>query len=137
MSSTRAGVLVDARFHPLVEVEPGVHVELFHGPTLAFKDVGARVMARLMAALYVGDDSLTVLVATSGDTGGAVAHAFHAVPHTRVVVLYPEGRVSPTQEAQLTMFTGRRGTCVHAVAGSFDDCQRLTKAARRSGWPAT
>src|SRR5439155_15290003 len=92
---------------PLVEVEPGIHaLELFHGPTLAFKDVGARVMARLMAALYVGEDSLTILVATSGDTGSAVAHAFHSVPHTRVVVLYPDGRVSPTQEAQLTQFNG-------------------------------
>src|SRR5204863_21282 len=82
---------------------------LFHGPTLAFKDVGARVMARLMAALHRGDEPLTVLAATSGDTGSAVAHAFHRVPNTRVVILYPDGRVSPTQEAQLTMFNGERG----------------------------
>src|SRR5262249_48715462 len=89
---------------PLVEIEPGIFsLELFHGPTLAFKDVGARVMARLMAAIHEADDPLTVLVATSGDTGGAVANAFHGVPHTRVVILYPDGRVSPTQEAQLTM----------------------------------
>ncbi|MGB7219448.1 MAG: threonine synthase [Vicinamibacterales bacterium] len=132
-AATLQAVLVDALDFPipLVEVEPGVlALELFHGPTLAFKDVGARVMARLMAALYVGDDALTVLVATSGDTGGAVAHAFHAVPHTRVVVLYPEGRVSPTQEAQLTMFNGEAGNVrAYAVAGSFDDCQRLTKSA--------
>ncbi|OFV93154.1 MAG: threonine synthase [Acidobacteria bacterium RIFCSPLOWO2_02_FULL_64_15] len=125
-------VLVDALDFPipLVEVEPGVHaLELFHGPTLAFKDIGARVMARLMAALWVGDEPLTVLVATSGDTGSAVAHAFHAVPHTRVVVLYPDGRVSPTQEAQLTMFNGEAGNVrAYAVAGSFDDCQRLAKA---------
>ena len=117
---------------PVVEVEPGVYaLELFHGPTLAFKDVGARVMARLMAALHEGGEPLTVLVATSGDTGGAVARAFHAVPHTRVVILYPDRRVSPTQEAQLTMFNGERDTNVrsYAVAGSFDDCQRLTKEA--------
>ena len=81
---------------PLVEVQPGVFsLELFHGPTFAFKDVGARVMARLMASRYRGDDPLTVLAATSGDTGSAVAHAFHGVPNTRVVILYPDGRVSP------------------------------------------
>jgi threonine synthase len=116
---------------PLVEVEPGVFsLELFHGPTLAFKDVGARMMARLLASLDTGDQPLTVLAATSGDTGSAVAHAFHAVPHTRVVVLYPEGRVSPTQEAQLTMFNSENGNVrAYAVAGSFDDCHRLTKEA--------
>jgi len=116
---------------PLVEVEPGVSaLELFHGPTLAFKDVGARTMARLMAALDTVDQPLTVLAATSGDTGSAVAHAFHGVPHTRVVVLYPEGRVSPTQEAQLTMFNAEQGNVrAYAVAGSFDDCHRLTRDA--------
>ena len=116
---------------PLVEVEPGIYaLELFHGPTLAFKDVGARTMARLMAAIDTGDEPLTVLAATSGDTGSAVAHAFHGVPHTRVVVLYPEGRVSPTQEAQLTMFNAERGNVrAYAVAGSFDDCHRLTREA--------
>jgi threonine synthase len=116
---------------PLVAVEPTVYaLELFHGPTLAFKDVGARVMARVMAALHDGGDPTTVLVATSGDTGGAVAHAFYQVPHMRVVVLYPAGRVSPTQEAQLTMFNGEPGSNVraYAVDGSFDDCQRLVKA---------
>jgi threonine synthase len=116
---------------PLVRVEPNVFaLELFHGPTLAFKDVGARTMARLMASLDRGDAPLTVLAATSGDTGSAVAHAFHRVPHTRVVVLYPEGRVSPTQEAQLTMFNSEAGNVrAYAVAGSFDDCHRLTKEA--------
>jgi threonine synthase len=116
---------------PVVEVEPGIcALELFHGPTLAFKDVGARTMARLMAALDTGDQPLTVLAATSGDTGSAVAHAFHGVPHTRVVVLYPEGRVSPTQEAQLTMFNAEDGNVrAYAVAGSFDDCHRLTREA--------
>jgi threonine synthase len=114
---------------PLVEIEPGIFaLELFHGPTLAFKDVGARVMARLMAVL--GGD-VTVLTATSGDTGSAVANAFHGIASARVVILYPEGRVSPTQEAQLTMFNNDSGSNVrgYAVAGSFDDCQRLVKEA--------
>ena len=126
-------VVVDAlNFEiPLVDVEPGIFaLELFHGPTLAFKDVGARVMARVMASLHLADDPLTVLVATSGDTGSAVAHAFHRVPHTRVVILYPDGRISPTQEAQLTMFNGERTNVrAYAVAGSFDDCHRLTREA--------
>lgn len=116
---------------PLVEVEPGIYsLELFHGPTLAFKDVGARTMARLIASIDSGDQPLTVLAATSGDTGSAVAHAFHGVPHTRVVILYPDGRVSPTQEAQLTMFNSEDGNVrAYAVAGSFDDCHRLAKDA--------
>ena len=116
---------------PLVEIDPGIYaLELFHGPTLAFKDVGARTMARLMAALHGGDDPLTILVATSGDTGGAVGHAFYRVPNTRVVILYPDGRVSPTQEAQLAMFNGERTNVrAYAVAGSFDDCHRLTREA--------
>ena len=114
---------------PLVEIEPGIYaLVLFHGPTLAFKDVGARVMARLMAV--IGGD-VTVLTATSGDTGSAVANAFHGIASARVVILYPEGRVSPTQEAQLTMFNSDSGSNVrgYAVAGSFDDCQRLVKEA--------
>ena len=114
---------------PLVEVEPGIYsLELFHGPTLAFKDVGARVMARLMAV--VGGD-VTVLPATSGDTGSAVANAFHGIASARVVILYPEGRVSPTQEAQLTMFNDEKKGNVrgYAISGSFDDCQRLVKEA--------
>lgn len=116
---------------PLVEVEPGIFaLELFHGPTLAFKDVGARTMARLLASVDTGDQPLTVLAATSGDTGSAVAHAFHGVPHTRVVVLYPDGRVSPTQEAQLTMFNSEDGNVrAYAVDGSFDECHKLTKEA--------
>jgi len=130
---------------PLVEVEPRVYaLELFHGPTLAFKDVGARVMARLMASLHMDDNPLTVLVATSGDTGSAVAHAFHAVPYTRVVVLYPDRRISPTQEAQLTMFNDEAGGNVraYAVSGSFDECHRLTRQvfgdrALRSRMPMT
>ncbi len=103
-------------------------LELFHGPTLAFKDFGARFMARLMAWLTRDDDRpLTVLVATSGDTGGAVASAFHNVPGTRVVILYPEGGVSGLQEKQLTTLGGN--ITALEVAGSFDDCQRLVKSA--------
>ena len=81
---------------PLHEIEPGIHLlELFHGPTHAFKDVGARFMARMMSALRDSDaPPLTILVATSGDTGGAVAHAFHNLPGIRVVVLYPLGKVT-------------------------------------------
>jgi threonine synthase len=106
-------------------------LELFHGPTLAFKDIGARVMARLISALHDREAPTSVLVATSGDTGSAVGHAFYRVPHTRVIVLYPDGRVSPRQEAQLTMFNAEPDTNVraYAIAGSFDDCQRLVKAA--------
>ncbi len=113
---------------PIVELGQGLHVvELFHGPTFAFKDFGARTLARLMAHLHDGAGTITVLVATSGDTGGAVAHAFHNVPGTRVVVLYPEGQVSDVQEAQFTTLGGN----VRAVAvrGTFDDCQRLAKEA--------
>lgn len=108
-----------------------IHVlELFHGPTLAFKDVGARVMARLLAEVTgadTGGPPLTILAATSGDTGGAVASAFLGVPGTRVVVLYPRGQVSPRQEAQFT--TLGRNTRALEVDGTFDDCQRLVKEA--------
>ena len=103
-------------------------VELFHGPTFAFKDVGARVLARLMSHFHdAGHPPLTVLVATSGDTGGAVAQAFHGVPRTRVVVLYPHGQVSAVQEAQFTTLGGN--VTAVAVQGTFDDCQRLAKQA--------
>jgi threonine synthase len=137
-ASTFEAVVVEALNFPipLIEVEPQVYaLELFHGPTLAFKDVGARTMARLMAAVDTGDQPLTVLAATSGDTGSAVAHAFHGVPHTRVIVLYPDGRVSPTQEAQLTMFNAEVGNVrAFAVAGSFDDCHRMTREAFGTSW---
>ena len=115
---------------PLVPLTPGLWMlELFHGPTLAFKDVGARTMSRWLAALTRGADArpLTVLVATSGDTGGAVAQAFHGVAGTRVVVLYPRGRVSPVQEAQFATLGGN--VTAVAVEGAFDDCQRLVKEA--------
>ncbi len=114
---------------PLVTLAPGSHIlELFHGPTLAFKDFGARFMARLMAWLTRGDDrELTVLVATSGDTGGAVASAFHNVPGTRVIILYPQGKVSGLQEKQLTALGGN--ITALEIQGSFDDCQALVKSA--------
>jgi threonine synthase len=102
--------------------------ELFHGPTAAFKDFGARFLAACLARLHAaGQRTVTVLVATSGDTGGAVAAAFHGRPGFRVVLLYPEGRVSPVQEQQLTCWGGNVTSL--AVRGSFDDCQRLVKEA--------
>ena len=103
-------------------------LELFHGPTAAFKDFGARFLAACVRRLHTpGGGPRTVLVATSGDTGGAVAAAFHRMPGVRVVLLYPEGRVSPRQAHQLGAF----GDNVSAlrVAGSFDDCQAMVKAA--------
>jgi threonine synthase len=114
---------------PLVTLGPGDHIlELFHGPTLAFKDFGARFMARLMAWLTRDDErELTVLVATSGDTGGAVASAFHNVPGTRVIILYPQGKVSGLQEKQLTALGGN--ITALEIQGSFDDCQALVKSA--------
>jgi threonine synthase len=112
---------------PLVQVSDRVWaLELFHGPTLAFKDVGARVQARLLHHFTDGTP-LTILVATSGDTGSAVAQAFHRVPDTRVLVLYPQGQVSDVQEAQMASL-GDNITAV-AVRGTFDDCQRLVKEA--------
>jgi len=113
---------------PLVEVEKDVHVmELFHGPTHAFKDIGARFMARLMAELDTGGDERTVLVATSGDTGSAVAHAFHGLEGYRVIVLFPYGMVSARQRRQMTTLGGNVKAL--AVSGTFDDCQRMAKEA--------
>jgi len=112
---------------PLVRVTDRIWaLELFHGPTMAFKDVGARVQARLLHHFTDGTP-LTILVATSGDTGSAVAQAFHRVPDTRVLVLYPEGQVSDVQEAQMASL-GDNVTAL-AMHGTFDDCQRLVKQA--------
>jgi threonine synthase len=103
-------------------------LELFHGPTAAFKDFGARFLAACMARLRKpGQRPLTILVATSGDTGGAVAAAFHGRPGIEVGVLFPKGLVSPTQERQLTCWGGNVKS--FAVRGTFDDCQRLVKQA--------
>lgn len=106
-----------------------VHIlELFHGPTLSFKDFGARTMARLMSHFLSDEDSqVTILVATSGDTGSAVADGFAGHPNIRVIILYPNGLVSPAQERQLVAPRPRVTTL--AVDGTFDDCQRMVKQA--------
>ncbi|MBL0103547.1 MAG: threonine synthase [Bacteroidetes bacterium] len=114
---------------PVVSLSNNTYVaELFHGPTLAFKDFGARFMARVMAYLNRNNSTpLTILVATSGDTGGAVADGFYGVEGIEVYILYPSGGVSDLQEKQLTTY----GKNIHAieVKGTFDDCQRLVKTA--------
>ena len=120
---------VDFEF-PLVPVVAGVSsLELFHGPTLAFKDVGARFMSRCLSYFtqHGNTPPVTVLVATSGDTGGAVASGFLGVPGVEVVILYPSGKVSPVQEQQLTTL-GQNITALE-VSGTFDDCQALVKQA--------
>jgi threonine synthase len=105
-------------------------LELFHGPTAAFKDFGARFLAESMQRLSIRvENPLTILVATSGDTGGAVAAAFHKRPWVRVIILYPKGLVSPRQEQQLTCWDDNIRSL--RVDGSFDDCQRLVKEAFR------
>lgn len=114
---------------PLKKINYRMYVlELFHGPTLAFKDIGARFMSRCLS-YFLKDQKqkVTVLAATSGDTGGAVAHGFYKVPGVEVVILYPKNRVSPVQEKQLTAL----GENIYAleVKGSFDDCQQLVKQA--------
>ena len=118
---------------PVVEVEENIYaLELFHGPTLAFKDVGARFMARLLRYFTQSSQStqnnlINVLVATSGDTGSAVANGFLGVEGIHVYVLYPKGKVSHIQESQFTTL-GRNITAIE-VDGVFDDCQRLVKSA--------
>lgn len=114
---------------PLESISDNIStLELFHGPTLAFKDVGARFMSRcLHYFLKEKDQKVVVLVATSGDTGGAVAHGFYNVPGIDVLVLYPSGKVSSIQELQLT--TMGNNICALEVEGTFDDCQRMVKEA--------
>jgi threonine synthase len=113
---------------PLVPTGRFSVLELFHGPTAAFKDFGARFMARVFSYLRRGEDRpLTILVATSGDTGGAVADGFFGVEGVSVTVLYPKGRVTPVQEKQIAGLGGNISAV--AVEGSFDDCQRLVKEA--------
>jgi threonine synthase len=113
---------------PLVPVGDRLVLELFHGPTAAFKDFGARFMARAFAYLRRGEEKpLHILVATSGDTGGAVAAGFYGIPGIAVTVLYPQGRVSPLQERQIAGLGGNIRAL--GVEGSFDDCQRLVKTA--------
>ncbi len=114
---------------PIVQLNSNIYsLELFHGPTYAFKDIGARFLARCLGYFtqYLNRE-ITILVATSGDTGGAVASAFHNVAGINVVILYPSGKVSNLQEKQLTTLGGN----IHAleVHGTFDDCQALVKQA--------
>ena len=115
---------------PVVPVQGNIYsLELFHGPTLAFKDVGGRFMARLLGYFIrkEGLSQVNVLVATSGDTGSAVANGFLGVPGIHVYVLYPKGKVSPIQECQFTTL-GKNITALE-IDGTFDDCQALVKAA--------
>ena len=105
---------------------PGHALELFHGPSLAFKDFGARFMARCLAEFHDGGP-MTILTATSGDTGAAVAHAYHGQPGIQVVILYPRGRISPLQEKLFCTLGGNVHTL--AVDADFDTCQRLVKEA--------
>jgi threonine synthase len=115
---------------PVVRITPNIYsLELFHGPTLAFKDVGARFMARLLQYFIhqEGKENVNVLVATSGDTGSAVANGFLGVEGIHVFVLYPKGKVSKIQESQFTTL-GRNITAIE-VDGVFDDCQALVKNA--------
>ena len=114
---------------PVVPVDPVTYIlELFHGPTCAFKDFGARFMARVMGFFNKDEDSpLHILVATSGDTGSAVGSAFYDVEGVDVTILYPAGKISPLQEKQLSTFDGNVRSL--AVAGTFDDCQMLVKTA--------
>lgn len=122
--------MVDAAFQfpaPIKKVKQGVYaLELFHGPTLAFKDFGGRFMAQSLAAVSNGG-KITILTATSGDTGAAVAHAFYGMPDINVVILYPKSKISPLQEKLFCTL----GNNIHTVAidGDFDACQALVKQA--------
>jgi threonine synthase len=112
---------------PLAKVSDNVYcLELFHGPTLAFKDFGARFMAQCLSEIAQGEP-ITILTATSGDTGAAVAHAFHGLDNINVVILYPKGKISLLQEKLFTTLGGNIYTV--AIEGDFDDCQQLVKTA--------
>jgi threonine synthase len=114
---------------PLVQLNEHLFLlELFHGPTLAFKDVGARFMAEALSYFLVQEDrKITIAVATSGDTGSAVAHGFYGTPNMMVFILYPAGKISRLQEQQMTTLGGNIQAV--EVSGTFDDCQRLVKQA--------
>ena len=130
LSEAEATALIDAAFQfpaPLKKVTESLYnLELFHGPTLAFKDFGARFMAQCLSKFSNKDNKLTILTATSGDTGAAVAHAFHGIENIRVVILYPKGKISLLQEKLFCTLGGNIETI--AVNGTFDDCQALVKA---------
>jgi threonine synthase len=132
LNSATLADLIDQVFNfavPVVPVTEHIYcLELFHGPTLAFKDFGARFMAALMSHLLEGETNKPcILVATSGDTGSAVAQGFFQIPGIDVVILYPSGKVSEIQEKQLTTI-GSNVTALE-IQGTFDDCQRLVKTA--------
>ncbi len=113
---------------PLAKVTDNIScLELFHGPTLAFKDFGARFMAQMLQHVGASDEQVTILTATSGDTGAAVAHAFYKMKNVRVIILYPRGKISPLQE-KLFCTLGVNISTV-AINGDFDDCQALVKQA--------
>ncbi|MCS0047722.1 threonine synthase [Vibrio antiquarius] len=130
LAEEQVNALVDAAFQfpaPINQVKDGVYaLELFHGPTLAFKDFGGRFMAQSLAAVSDGG-KITILTATSGDTGAAVAHAFYGMEDINVVILYPKGKISPLQEKLFCTL----GKNIHTVAidGDFDSCQALVKQA--------
>ncbi|WP_337161247.1 threonine synthase [Vibrio alginolyticus] len=130
LTEEQVNALVDAAFQfpaPINQVKDGVYaLELFHGPTLAFKDFGGRFMAQSLAAVSDGG-KITILTATSGDTGAAVAHAFYGMEDINVVILYPKGKISPLQEKLFCTL----GKNIHTVAidGDFDACQALVKQA--------
>lgn len=137
LSEQQVHQLVDSAFQfpaPIKSVKDGVYaLELFHGPTLAFKDFGGRFMAQSLAAVSLpkegadSDQKITILTATSGDTGAAVAHAFYGMENINVVILYPKGKISPLQEKLFCTLGGN----IHTVAidGDFDACQSLVKQA--------
>ncbi|OLQ96502.1 threonine synthase [Vibrio panuliri] len=130
LATEQVNAMVDAAFQfpaPIKQVKSGVYaLELFHGPTLAFKDFGGRFMAQSLAAVSDGG-KITILTATSGDTGAAVAHAFYGMEDINVVILYPKGKISPLQEKLFCTL----GKNIHTVAidGDFDACQALVKQA--------
>ncbi len=130
LAEEQVNAMVDAAFQfpaPINQVKEGVYaLELFHGPTLAFKDFGGRFMAQSLAAVSNGG-KITILTATSGDTGAAVAHAFYGMQDINVVILYPKGKISPLQEKLFCTL----GKNIHTVAinGDFDACQALVKQA--------
>jgi threonine synthase len=110
---------------PLIPIDDNMYcLELFHGPTLAFKDFGGRFMAQCLSTI-AGSEPITILTATSGDTGAAVAHAFYNIPGINVVILYPKGKISQLQEKLFTTLGGNIHTV--AIEGDFDDCQKLVK----------
>ncbi|MCD9463916.1 threonine synthase [Photobacterium phosphoreum] len=135
LSTDTVTQMVDSAFQfpaPIKQLKSGVYaLELFHGPTLAFKDFGGRFMAQSLAAVTETDGNITILTATSGDTGAEVAHAFYGMDNIQVVILYPKGKISPLQE-KLFCTLGKNITTV-AVNGTFDDCQALVKQAFDDG----